>query len=261
MLRSFAEASNSLDRADYRQTAIRNAEFLLSRLHDHGRLLRSYKNGQARFNAYLEDYACLVDGLISLYEASFDSRWLRAAEDLADRMIVRFWDPGEGGFYFTSEDHESLIHRPKDFYDNATPSGNSTAACALLRLWKLTGNRRWSRHAVAVLERVSDLLARHPSAFPQLLCALDFYLGRTKEIAVIGDPSEENTKELLRVIFGIYLPNKVVACGKDDGVFLLEGKTRIDGLPTAYVCEDFTCDLPVTSPEDLLDKLRQTSKS
>jgi len=255
MLRSFAEAANSLDREDYRQTAIRNAEFLLSRLCDHGRLFRSYKDGQARFNAYLEDYACLVDGLISLYEATFDSRWILAAEDLADQMIVRFWDPRDGGFYFTSEDHESLIHRPKDFYDNATPSGNSTAACSLLRLWKLTGNSRWSRHAIAVLESVSDLLTRHPAAFPQLLCGLDFYLGKTKEIAIIGDPSEQNTKELLQAAFGIYLPNKVIACGKEAGLFLLEGKSRIGDRPTAYVCENFTCGLPVTSPQELLEKL------
>jgi len=255
MLRSFAEAANSLDREDYRQTAVRNAEFLLSTLYIDGRLFRSYKDGRARFNAYLEDYACLVDGLISLYEASFDLRWMLAAEELADQMILKFWDPDGGGFYFTSKDHESLIHRPKDFYDNATPSGNSVAACSLLRLWKLTGNERWSRHAVAILESVSDLLPRHPAAFPQLLCGLDFYLGKTKEIAIIGDPSEKNTKELLHSIYGIYLPNKVVACGKDGGTFLLEDKAQIDGMSTAYVCENFTCELPVTSAEDLINRL------
>jgi uncharacterized protein YyaL (SSP411 family) len=108
---------------------------------------------------------------------------------------------------------------------------------------------------VAVLESVSDLLPRHPAAFPQLLCALDFYLGKTKEIAIVGDPSEKNTKELLHSIYRTYFPNKVVACGKNGGTFLLDGKTQIDGMATAYVCEDFKCKLPVTSVEDLIKRL------
>jgi uncharacterized protein YyaL (SSP411 family) len=251
MLRSFAEASNSLDRDDYRQTAVRNAEFLLSRLRHDGRLRRSYRDGQARFNAYLEDYACLVDGLISLYEATFDPEWIRQAEGLAGQMIQLFWDPKGAGFYFTSEDHEALIQRPKNFYDNATPSGNSVAASSLLRLWKLTGDRRYSQYAVAVLESISSFLPRHPAAFPHSLCALDFYLGKAKEIAIIGDPLEKNTNGLLAAVFHEYLPNKVVACGEDGGLFLLENKTRIHGLATAYVCEDFTCKLPLTEPKEL----------
>ncbi len=255
MLRSFAEAANSLGREDYRQTAVRNAEFLLSELYVNGRLLRSYKDGKAGFNAYLEDYACIVDGLISLYEASFDLPWLLMAEKLAKQMILKFWDPDGGGFYFTSEDHETLIHRPKDFYDNATPSGNSVAACSLLKLWKLTGNERWLKHAVALLESVSDLLPRHPAAFPQLLCGLDFYLGKVKEIAIIGDPSEKDTRALLQAIYEMYLPNKVVACGKKGGAFLLDDKAQINGVATAYVCENFTCELPVTSVDDLISRL------
>jgi uncharacterized protein YyaL (SSP411 family) len=251
MLRSFAEASNSFDREDYRQVAVRNASFLLSKLRRNGRLLRSYRDGTARFNAYLDDYACLIDGLISVYEATFDPRWVREAEALADLMILNFRDPQGKGFFLTSEDHESLIHRPKDFYDNATPSGNSTAAYALLRLWRLTGERRWSEHAVAILESMADPMARHPSAFPHLLCALDFFLGRTKEIAIVGDPRAKDTQELLHAVFHAYLPNKVVACGADGGLSLLENKPQIGGLATAYVCENFVCKSPVTSARDL----------
>jgi uncharacterized protein len=251
MLRSFAEASHSLESDRYRLFAVRNAEFLLSKLCQNGRLLRSYRDGQAKLNAYQEDYACLIDGLISLYEATFSLRWIREAEQLTEQMVQRFWDPQGGAFYFTSEDHESLIHRPKDFYDNATPAGNSVAAGALLRLWKLTGNSRWSRYAATILESVAGLMPRHPSAFPHLLCALDFFLGNAKEIAIIGDPQDEETKDLLREVFHAYWPNKVLACGTEGGLFLLENKPRIEGRATAYVCENFTCALPVTSPTEL----------
>ena len=251
MLRSFAEAANAFDCDRYREIAARNAGFLLAKLRQEGRLLRSYKDGRARFNACLEDYACLVDGLMSLYEATFDLRWIREAEDLADRMIDLFRDPQGAGFYFTSQDHEPLIHRLKDFYDNATPSGNSVAALALLKLWKLTGDSRWSRHPVGILENVGGFMASHPSAFPHLLCALDFYLGKVKEIAVIGEPGREDTKSLLREIFRAYLPNKVVACGMNGGIALLENKTRDGDQATAYVCENFTCGLPVISPKEL----------
>jgi uncharacterized protein len=254
MLRSFAEAANSLDSSSYRRIAVRNAEFLLSKLCRNGRLLRSYKDGHAKFNGYLEDYAFLIDGLISLYEATFDLRWLREAERLADLMVELFWDRQNGGFFFTSADHESLILRPKDFYDNATPSGNSVAAGALLKLWKLTGEARWSRHAVTILEKAARLMSAHPSAFPQLLCALDFFLGKSKEIAIIGDPCDENAKDLLREIFHAYLPNKVVACGMGGGLFLLKNKPQIDGMATAYVCEGFACTAPVTNPKDLFRK-------
>ncbi len=255
MLRAFAEAASALEHDDYRQVAIRNAGFLLSNLRADGRLKRSFKDGQARFNAYLDDYACLVDGLISLYEATFDLQWIREAEELAETMVTNFRDASGAGFYFTSEDHENLIHRPKDFYDNATPSGNSVAAGALLKLWKLTGDNRWAKHATAILESVAGLMSKHPAVFPNLLCALDFYFGRTKEIAIIGAPREESAEKLLRAVFQQYLPNKVVACGIDGGVFLLENKPQIDGHATAYICENFTCQLPVTSPGDLEDRL------
>jgi uncharacterized protein YyaL (SSP411 family) len=255
MLRSFAEAANALDREDYRESAIRNAGFLLSRLCSDGHLFRSYKDERARFNAYLEDYACLLDGLLSLYEASFDARWITEAESLADRMVQMFWDSGGDGFYFTSEDHEKLIHRPKEFYDHAVPSGNSVAAHALLRLWKFTGDERWSHYPVSIFKRISGMVRRQPAAFAHLLCAMDFYYGRTKEIAIVGDPGAPDTQSLLAEVFHTYLPNKVVACGSDSDVFLLNGKLKVDGRATAYVCENFTCKAPVTIVEDLRHQL------
>ncbi len=251
MLRSFAEAASALDREDYLQTAVRNGTFLLSKARCNGQLLRSYKDNKAQFNAYLEDYACLIDGLIALYEATFDPLWIREAEGLAEKMVEKFWDAQGGGFYFTSEDHESLIHRPKEFNDNATPSGNSVSTYVLLRLWKFTGEAKWSRYAISILESMADIMARHPSGFSHLLCALDFYLRPPKEIAIIGNPQEARTRELLKEIFHTYFPNKVVACGMSGSVPLLKDKPQEGNLPTAYVCENFICMLPVTDPKDL----------
>jgi uncharacterized protein YyaL (SSP411 family) len=256
MLRSFAEAAATFDRDDYRKIAVENAEFLLSNLWRDGRLHRSFKDGRSRFNGYLDDYACLADGLISLYEACFDLRWIKEAEKILEAMISRFWDPQEKGFYFTANDHESLIHRPKEYMDNAVPSGNSAAAYALLRLSKLTGDDRWASYSEAVFVATGDLMRRIPAAFPNLLCALDFALSRSKEIAIVGDPDQQETKKLLQVVFGLYLPNKVVACGLDCGIALLESRSQMDGKPTAYVCENRTCKMPVTTAEALAEIIR-----
>jgi uncharacterized protein len=254
MLRSFAEAANALDRDDYRGIAAKNASFLLSHLCCNDRLLRSYKDGRARFNAYLEDYSCLIDGLISVYEATFDIQWIKEAEALAESMVSKFWDPKGKGFYFTSDDHEVLIHRPKEFYDNATPSGNSAAAYALLRLSGLTGERRWADYSISVLRSSAELMERHPSAFPNMLCALDFYLER-REIAIVGRPGEEDTRALLNEVFRMYCPNKTVASGTEKELFLLKDKFQIDGKATAYVCRNYACGLPVTSASELRDAL------
>jgi uncharacterized protein YyaL (SSP411 family) len=255
ILRSYAEAARSLDRKDYLDLAVGNASFLLANMIQDGRLLRSYKDGRARFNGCLEDYACLVDGLISLYEATFAHRWIQEARALAATMVSKFWDPQSGGFYFTPDDHESLIHRPKEFYDNATPSGNSTAAYALLRLWKLTGEERWADYPNSILQNSAGLISRQPLAFPNMLCAFEFYMSRPKEIAVIGNPADSGAKALLKEIFSTYCPNKVVAGGIDGELPLLKDRSQIDGTAAAYVCRNFTCSLPIRSVEALREEL------
>ena len=261
MLKGFAEAARVLRRSDYLQIALANADFLLSTLRRDGRLLRTYKDGQARLNGYLEDYAFLVDGLLALYEATFDQHWFEEARALTDTMIEQFWDDVGGGFFKTSRDHETLITRPKDFFDNAVPSGNSVAADVLLRLAILTSEPKYERKAVTVLELTRDAVAQHPSGFGHLLCALDFHLSRPKEIAIVGDPESAGTQALLDVVFGCYLPNKVVALVRPDdpvpaqAISLLEGRHQIDGKATAYVCENYTCQLPVTDPEALAEQL------
>ena len=251
MLRSFAEASNILDREDYRRVAVRNAEVILTKLRPGGRLLRTYRDGAAKLNAYLEDYAFLLDALLSLYEATFDPRWIKESLSLADILLGQFWHSEGKGFYFTATDHESLICRSKDFYDNATPSGNSVAAHALLRLAKLTGEEKWSTPAQELLMMMAAPMTRHSSAFANLLSVLDFSLAKAREIAVIGNPTAEETKSLLREIFYPYLPNKVVACGTGNGLYLLKDRPQLDGKPTVYVCENYVCKAPVTRPEEL----------
>ena len=178
---------------------------------------------------------------------------------MAEVLVREFWDSGGVGFYFTAAGHESLITRPKDLYDNATPSGNSMATSALLRLAKFTGDDRWAEYSRRVLKSLATSMAQHSSAFAHLLSALDFHLGRAKEIAVVGDPQSQQTKKLLRNIFQRYLPNKVVACGLNGDLFLLEGRSQVDGAPTVYVCENYVCQAPVTTAEELAAALAQTS--
>ena len=257
MMRSFAEAANAFGRVDYLDAAQRNATFLMGSLHVDGRLRRSFKDGRARHNGFLEDYACLIDGLVSLYQAGFDARWLREAQSLARTLADQFWDEQQGGFFFTSSDHEQLIYRPKDFYDNATPSGNSAAVQGLLRLAHLTGDEKWAHMCGRVLASMGEMMAAHPSAFSNLLCGLDFYLARSAEISICGDPGTEETRQLLHEVFRRFLPNAVVACGTDTEVALLGGKNQIGGMPTAYVCRGKTCNAPAVTPAELAAQLEE----
>jgi uncharacterized protein YyaL (SSP411 family) len=265
MLASFAEASASLERADYLAIAERNASFILSEMRRDGLLLRTYKDGQAKLNAYLEDYAFYADGLTALYQASGDVRWLEEAVALTERMIEEFWDTEDGGFFYTGQSHEELIVRTKDFFDNATPSGNSVAAEVLLTLAALTGNENYQRTAVTLFRLLASYIKRYPSAFGRALGALDFYLSTPREIVIIGPREDESTRALLREVWRPFVPNKVVVQseGADESaaqtIPLLRERTMIDGLPTAYVCEHYTCQRPVTKPEELAAQLNAQS--
>ena len=256
MLASFAEAGVILNRADYTNAARRNAEFVLSNLCEDGRLLRTWKDGRAKFNAYLEDYAFLSEGLLTLFETTGDSRWLKEALSLSDRMIEEFWDDESGGFYFTGKSHETLIVRAKDYFDNATPSGNSVAATVLLRLAALTGRENYRNLATAVLREIGDQARRYPSGFGYALSAADFLLSTPKEIAIVGK-DEADIAPLLAETWRRYIPNKVVAPGFGDNEItpLLVNRPRVNGLATAYVCEHFTCQQPVTEASTLHEQL------
>ncbi|OLE50978.1 MAG: thioredoxin domain-containing protein [Acidobacteria bacterium 13_1_20CM_3_53_8] len=261
MLASFAEAAAVLERDDYRSVAENNARFVLDNLRRDSLLLRSYKDGQAKLNGYLEDYAFFADGLITLYETTGDLLWLTEALSITNKMIEEFWDEEEGGFYYTGKSHEELIVRTKDYFDNATPSGNSVAADVLLRLATLSGDEDYSRRAVTIFRLLADTVKRHPSAFGRLLCALDFYLSTPKEIVLIGSYDAEETRELRLEVWGRYLPNKVVVMAEEAGdkisqlVPLLRDRVMINSRPTAYVCQHYACNQPVTTREELSQQL------
>jgi uncharacterized protein YyaL (SSP411 family) len=250
MVAALADAGAVLGRDDYLDAARTAAGFVWTSMRDaDGRLLRTYKDGEAKLNAYLEDHAFLVEALLTLYEASFEVRWFDAARETAEAMTERFADRERGGFFTTSDDHETLIARRKDVDDHPIPSGNSSAAYGLLRLAALTGEHRYAEHAESVLRLFGRVAASHPQAVAHLLRAIDFNLSPVKEVALVGD----DVSELARIVRSSYRPHLVVAGGPQgtERPELMQGRTSLDGRAAAYVCENFACRMPVTEPGDL----------
>ena len=263
MLASFAEAGAILERDDYSDIARRNARFILETLRNDGLLLRTYKDGVAKLNGYLEDYAFLSEGLLTLYETTGDLEWLQACLQVTAKMVEEFWDDDAGGFFFTGKSHETLIVRSKDFFDNATPSGNSVAAEVLLRLALLTDNEDYRRRGTTILRLMAQAMNRYPAGFGRALGALDFYLSSPKEIAIIGEPQSPATRLLKREVWQRYLPNKVIAAARPDDpsaveiIPMLRGRSTPDEHPIAYVCEHYVCKKPVTNPSELAAQLEE----
>ncbi len=261
MLASFAEAAAILDRADYGEVARANANFLLSHLKREGLLLRTYKAGESKLNAYLEDYANLIHGLIALYESTGELEWFENAVELADKMVEQFWDDESGGFFFTGKSHEQLIVRSKEWFDNATPSGNSVAALSLLRLALLTGKDDYRRRATTILRLMADQVRRYPSAFGFALTALDFYLSSPLEVAIVGNSTDKRLEGLIQAFWRPYLPNRVLTLcttSFDEAasrISLLEGRNTLETEPTAFVCEGYACKTPALSADELAIQL------
>jgi uncharacterized protein len=263
MLQAYAVAAQVFDRDEDREIAVRNAEFLLRELRKDGRLHRTWRDGAARIDGFLEDYALLGDALLSLYEATFDARWVGEARELGDRIIDLFWDEDEQVFYDSAAGGETLVVRPRQVDDNATPSGNSAATMLLLRLSAFTGEERYHDIAVRVLRSMASLLERAPLAFGHLLAAADFQLAAPQEVAIIGEPGAADTAALLAVVRERYRPNTIVALratgwgvdAESSSIPLLAGREALDGRATAYVCKRFTCRRPVTEPDALREEL------
>jgi uncharacterized protein YyaL (SSP411 family) len=259
---ALAEAGAVLGREDYIDAARRCAEFVLGAMRDgDGHLLRTYKDGEARLNAYLEDHAFLLEALLTLYESSFERRWFEAAVETAEAMLDRFADPERGGFFSTSSDHEELIVRRKEVGDHPIPSGNSAAALGLLRLGALTGERRYREAAEGIFSLFAKPATEHPEAFAHLLQAIDFAVARVREVALVAPPAAEDgaavaaaVADLASVVRAKYRPHLVLSAGPEGAEVppLLAGRTLLDGLPAAYVCQNFACQLPVAAPEELV---------
>jgi len=257
-LTAFAEAGRYLGRPDYLAAAERNAHFILEHLAADGRLLRSWRHGTARHQAYLEDYASLIIGLLALYQSSSRFEWYLQALKIGDEMIKHFADP-DGGFFDVSDDHERLLLRPKELQDNATPCGGSLASIALLLLAEFGDRPEWRSLAETTLTNVLDSAIRYPTSFSRWLCAADFALGPTQQVAIIGDPDVSATRTLQAVLWKNYQPHLVLAASDkhpNPGMpALLADRPMLDGLPTAYVCQGFVCRQPVNTPEALSEQL------
>ena len=268
MLAAFADGARVLKDERYLHAAEMAAGFLLDRMRTRdGRLLHTYKDGQARLNAYLDDYSNLIDGLTRLYEASGTARWIEAAVDLSRVMLDEFADPRDGGFFYTGASHEALIARQKDAYDNATPSGNAMAATALLRLGALTGRADLTEAGRSTLRSVQVVMEKAPSAAGQSLIALDFDLAPSREFAVIAGDDPRDFRSALEAIHAHFLPHKVIAPATIASARVLAGVLPLlvdrparDGRTTTYICERFACQAPVVGVEPLESALATMSE-
>lgn len=262
MLRAFADAARALGREEYRAAAVQNATFLCERMMDGDRLRRSWRQGHARLDAYLDDYASVANGLLSAYEASGELRFFHVARQLVDTLLTRFWDETAGSFFDTSAEHPPLIGRPRELADNAVPSGMSLAAEALLRLAGFTGAARYHEFAARVLVPLAPAMVEQPLMFGQLLCALDDFVGPLYEVAVVGAPEDPATRELRHVLDTLSQPRMVLAQADPNDtaaqaeVPLLAERPLVTGQPAVYVCQGFLCRQPVTRPESLAPLLQ-----
>ncbi len=255
MIAALAKGAQALQDDGYAWAARRAADFLLEKMRtSHGRLYRRYRHGHIAYPGFLDDYAYLVWGLIELYEATFEVRYLEKAVHLNQIMIELFGDAEKGGFYFTGQENEMLIARPKEIYDGAVPSGNSVAALNLLRLARMTGKVIWEKKADQLLQVFSSAVADVPMACTQLLIALDFVVGPTKEMVIAGDPQEEMARAMIALLHRKFVPNKVVLlrqegeAGKDLTALspFVAGMIPVGKKPAVYLCARFACRSPLT---------------
>ena len=260
MLSAFAEAGRAFDHEPYLEVARRNTNFLLKVLRPEGKLRRTWRLGKTGQDVFLEDYASLILGLLDLYQSDFNPKWSKEACKLAGEMVARFSDPA-GGFFDTALDSETLLMRPKDLQDNATPCGNALAAEALLNLSALTEAPDWRQIAERTLLLVADEAIQYPTAFGRWLSAVDFALGKVTQVAILGNPEDELTIALKKVVLTAYNPNLVVAASTypppDQSPSLLIGRPLLNGQPTAYVCQGYYCVQPVNQPDELSQQLAE----
>ncbi len=260
MISAMAFGGAALDEPRYIRAAEAAATFILSKMQLNGRLLHRYRDGEAAIDAFLDDYACFIGGLLDLYEATGNPKWLREAVRLADLMLAEFWDTENGGLFLRSLRLEPLVARTKELYDGAVPSGNSMAALGLVRLAKMTGERRFEEKAGAIFRVFGEDVGRLPMAYPYLLCALDLALGPSREIVLAGEASDPDTGALHRLVYRRFLPRRVLLLHPPSGETAeaveslapwLKDQRPLNGRATAYVCQDYACHQPTTDPREL----------
>ncbi len=255
---AFSEAARYLKREDYLQAAQKNLGFLLESLLVDGRLLRSWRDGKALHNAYLEDYASLALAALSLYQSDHNPDWYQHAVRLTEMILEQFYDP-QAGLYDTAADHETLVVRPQESQDNATPSGTSLAVQAFLILAAYSGEGKYYDLAASILNPLEQALSAYPTAFGNWLCALDFALAEVKEVAILGDPQDTATRALVDTYWQDLRPDSILAASPfpppDEAPPLLKDRPLVDGQPTAYVCQHFTCKQPTTQVEEFIRQL------
>jgi len=256
---AMADAAWALDEPRYLVGAQNCAAFLKRRMiGNDGLLLHSYKDGQSKFNAYLDDYAAVIDGLVRLFEAGADKQWLDWAEELAETMVREFRDVVDGGFYYTGRTHETLILRNKDYQDNATPSGNSLAATALARLGRITCNQKYTDQAWKTLKSMTAILKRYPMAAGQGLIALDFLLADGPEVVLVTPLATDDYKHVRHLWSKRFLPGRVTVAniaGVLDNFELAQNRSSQSGQITTYICQGQTCEAPVAGIEALKKRL------
>ena len=265
MIAAFAKAGQAFDNPKYTAAAVKAGDFLLKKLRrKDGRLHKRYRNGEAGLPAHLEDYSFAVLGLIDLYEATFDARYLQAAVELNDAMLKHFWDAKGGGLFLTADDGEKLLVRSKEIYDGAIPSGNSVAALNLVRLARMTGKMDYEKKADELMKAFSGSVSKGPRNNPMLLLAVDFMAGPTHEVVIAGKAGADDTKKMLSELRTRFLPNKVVVFRPDGEAPAIskiaaytKNQSSFDGKATAYVCQNFACKVPTQDPKVMLKSLEE----
>jgi hypothetical protein len=264
MIAAFSKAAQVFDDPGYASAAGRAADFVLARLRrPDGRLLHRYRDGEAAVLGNVDDYAFLIWGLLELYEATFDVSRLETALSLNNDLEKHFWDPQSGGFFFTADDAEELIARKKETYDGAIPSGNAVAMLNLLRLGRITANTRLEERAAQIGRAVASDLAHQPSGHTQMLAAVDFAVGPSNEVVIVGDPQQSDTRVMLRALRSTFLPNKVVLLRLESEeasaltriAEFTDAMRAVNGRATAHVCRNYTCQRPTNDAEEMMRAL------
>ncbi len=261
MIAALAKGAQVFDEPAYSDAAVKAMDFVLKKMRDKdGRFLHRFREGEASIQGNLDDYAFVIWALLELYELTFNVAYLRHALGLSDDLITHFWDPEQGCLFFTPDDGEALLVRKKEIYDGAIPSGNSVSMLNLLRLGRLTGNTDLEEKGAQIAKAFSRKVELFPAAFTQLLVAVDFSVGPSNEVVIVGSPRADDTNRLIRALRAGFMPNKVVLLkpiGEEASEIsrlapYTETYTAKEGRATAYVCSNYSCRLPTTDPAEML---------